>query len=546
MKSGEARTCAFTAVGAEGPYRLVFKWANPEHRFHADKSSGGASTICVNGVASDAAGLWLAPGTAVTLVASAADGFRFAGWIGDVPEGFQAAASVAAFVPAAGAKVTALFQRTDGVLSGKTWAGAAMARWDDAANWSPAGVPTLDDAVTVGGTAFAPRGIVAGTLEVGAEAKVFLATKDDSTSKANQDTTDASPTRFLYIGGDMSSAGRMILGGNGDAVARFVYAVGGNLTLSGTSVTAVFPARAIDEVTSNALAAARTDFTVGGKMTLADAAVLYPDCDLLTGTAVRFGIGALEVGASAKIDATGLGYGWQRCPDGTAETKDPRALFTVKIVTPETNLPETYQSFGPGTGLSYEDGAGHGGTGGYWNSTRHQNYGNAYDRLEAPVMPGSPNGVYNQTLANTGRGGGVIWFSVDGRAGIAGALEAKGAYASNFGGSSGGSIFLAAHKFAWSGNAALAVSGSGSGYNAQGAGGRIALAEGLPKPRLATLEATGVSNLKPQHLLDVADYTNRVPAVSVDISPGGGPRAMPGSFRYLEQPGRGMTLLMVR
>ena len=543
VRAETTRTCAFTAVSSEGPYRLVFKWANPEHRFRADKSSGGASTISANGVVSDSIDLWLAEGTEVTLGAVAADGFDFVGWIGDVPGGRQAAAAVGPFVPAIGAEVTAYFRRADGVLSEKTWTGAAMARWDDAANWSPAGVPTLDDDVTVDGTVFAPRGIVAGALTVGASGKVLLATKDDSTSNAAQDVTDAAPTRFLLVGGDLASAGRMILGSNGDAVARFVYSVGGDLTLSGSSVTAVFPARTTGEVSSNALAAARTDFSVGGKMTLADTAVLYPNCDPLTGTAVRFGVGSLTVGASAKVNATGLGYGWQRCPDGTAETKDPRSLFTTTIVTPETNLPEIYQSFGPGTGYSFEDGAGHGGTGGYWNSSRHSAYGKAYDRFEAPVMPGSPNGVYNRMMSNTGRGGGVIWFAVTGRAEIAGVLEAKGAYADNFGGASGGSIFLTAYEFGWSGAAALSVKGVNTGYNAQGAGGRIALGEGLQESRLSQLEATGVSNLRAKHHIDVTTYTNRVP-VSVDISSGGGSRAEAGSFVYLEHPNIGLMLLV--
>ena len=523
------RTCSYVVDAAQGPYTNVWLWTGREERFRAEVSGDGAATV--NGAS--ALDVWLPAGSTVSLAASPSAGHRFVCWLGDVPGGKAATPSLA-FTPAVGSRATAVFARGDGVTAAKVWTGGAgTTAWDDAANWDPAGVPTADDDVAIAsGTVYAPRGIVAGSSGALTLASTW-ATAAASTADAEQDAGDHGNVRFLFVAGDVANAGSLILGGSGDAVPRFVFEIGGNLALSGTSQTAVYAARTAGPVDAASLFAARTDFAVGGTLSLSDTAVLYTVCDPLTGTAVRLAPGNLAVAAGTTLSSDARGWFWCRCPDGTAASKDPRARFTVTAVTIATNLRDIYQSFAPGTGQEYWQGAGHGGRGGYF-STLAATYGLSYGWELAPFLPGSPNGIYGAVLSRSARGGGVVWVETAGTAEIAGTVTACQTKNVIYGGASGGGIWICAGRLALSAGATFQATGANSNYNAQGAGGRIALARGLSAARVEALGETGATTLPARRILDETAFAAIFPGVTVNVSPGGGERAQPGTFRFLD------------
>ena len=527
-----------------GPYTNVWLWAGREERFRAEVLGNGSVTV--NG--SSSLDIWRAAGTQVSLSATAGEGSRFVCWLGDVPGG-KCATSSLSFTPVVGAKVTAIFARIDGVTTAKTWTGGAgTSLWDDSANWSPAGVPTADDDVTIAsGTVYSPRRIVASSLVLGQNASLTLASKSASTSavtsSAKQDAEESGSVRFLHVLGSVTNSGTLVAGGSGDAVSRFVFNVGGDLALIGTSKTAVYAARTDGPVDAASLYAARTDFTIGGTLAIANTAVLYPVCDPLTGTSVRFVAETFSLASGAQICADARGWYWCRCPGGTIDGKDPRAFCTATAVNTENNLREIFQSFAPGTGEQYWQGSGHGGRGGYYSS-RSSTYGRTYDRELAPVMPGSPNGIYNAILSNSAQGGGVIWINTSGKAEIAGRITATQPTNKSFGGASGGSVWLTAGRFRFASGASLQVPGAPSGYTAQGGGGRICLAEGLSANQLAALGATGTTSLSARKILDETGFAVRFPGVTVNIAQGGGNRAEPGTFRFLDGVPTATTILL--
>ena len=529
-----SRTCSYTVDASQGPYTNVWLWGGREEHFRAEISGGGGATV--NG--SPVLDVWHAPGGTVSLAAAPAEGSRFLCWLGDVPGGKSTTPSLS-FTPAVGSRVTAVFARADGVTAAKAWTGGAgTASWDDAANWDPAGVPTADDDVAIAsGAVRAPRGIVAASLAVGGSATLTLAstwaTAAASTETAGQDAGDHGIVRFLFVRDDVSNAGRLILGGSGDAVPRFVFEVGGDMALTGASETAVYAARTDGPVDPASLFAARTDFTVGGTLSLTNTAVLYAVCDPLTGTSVRFAPGGLCVGAEATLSSDARGWFWCRCPDGTLASKDPRALFTTQLDTPETNTRDDYQSFAPGTGFSYSQGAGHGGTGGYY-SKLSATYGQAYGRELAPIQPGAPNGGYQGLPSRVARGGGVVWVETAGTAEIAGTVTACQTKNVSFGGASGGSVWICAGRLALSAGATFQATGAPSSYTAQGAGGRIALARGLSAARIQALGETGATTLPARRILDETGFAAVFPDVTVSVAPGGGDRAQSGTFRFLD------------
>ena len=529
---------------SQGPYTNVWLWGGREERFRAEVLGNGSVTV--NG--SSNLDIWHAAGTPLSLSATAGEGSRFVCWLGDVPGG-KCASSSLSFTPVVGAKATAVFARTDGVATAKAWTGGAgTSLWDDPDNWSPAGVPTADDDVAISsGIVYSPRRIVASSLVLGQNASLTLASKSASSSaaltSAKQDAGESGGVRFLYVLGAVTNSGTLIVGGIGDAVSRFVFNVGGDLALIGASKTAVYAARTEGPVDAASLYAARTDFSIGGSLALADTAVLYPVCDPMTGTSVRFAAEKVSLASGTQICADARGWYWCRCQNGTLAGKDPRAFCTATAVNPDNNLREPFQSLAPGTGEQYWQGAGHGGRGGYFTS-RSATYGRTYDRELAPVMPGSPNGIYNATLANSAQGGGVVWIDASGKAEIAGKISASQSKNVSFGGASGGSVWLTAGRFRFTSGARLQASGAPSGYRAQGGGGRICLTEGLSASQLASLGATGTTSLSPRKIFDETGFAARFPDVTAHVAQGGDTRAEPGTFRFLDGVPTATTILL--
>ena len=344
----------------------------------------------------------------------------------------------------------------------KTFVGEDGGAWDEAGSWSPAGVPGLTDSVTLEGKTVYAEGVIgAASLTVASDAKLVVGGKGaDVLAEA---ATDGA--RFgLKVTGDAAIAGEVSFGGK-DLTAPLRVAVGGNLTLSGSAVLAVYATRASTPDFATLYAEA-TPVAVAGKLTLNDTSRIVPDSDYLTGASVRFTAGSVEIAEGAKFDATGRGWGWTtKTGEFSHDIRDAR--YTVSAIS--TAHLETYA---PGSGgrlpsESNASGAGYGGLG----DRASVNSGRAYGYQYAPFLPGSCG------FAQASRGAGVIWIECGGQFTLNGALDATGSsLASGHANTSGGGIWVSAMGFAAGSQARLLASGgstSGSSYGA--AGGRIAL-----------------------------------------------------------------------
>ena len=142
-------------VAMPATYRFVVAAGdtNIEHKVSvvAEPSVGG--TVAVNGgSASSADSFWIVKDSKVTttLTASAAPGYRFAGWAGrDVAMSDQQSATITVSI---GSDVYALFRKTDG-SDAKTRTALASGDWHDNTNWKDAngifGRPVAGDSVVI-------------------------------------------------------------------------------------------------------------------------------------------------------------------------------------------------------------------------------------------------------------------------------------------------------------------------------------------------------------------------------------------------------------
>lgn len=138
------------------------------------------------------------------------------------------------------------------------------------------------------------------------------------------------------------------------------------------------------------------------------------------------------------------------------------------------------QGPGPGRSISSSSGyvgsgGGYGGSGGSSGGTQPVAGGTSYGSATAPNTAGSGAGA-NGTTYLGGAGGGCIQLNVTGTLQVDGRISAAGgaAISPNFGGGSGGSIWLTAATLAGAGVIA-ANGGAGNGLGGGGGGGRIAL-----------------------------------------------------------------------
>jgi hypothetical protein len=120
-------------------------------------------------------------------------------------------------------------------------------------------------------------------------------------------------------------------------------------------------------------------------------------------------------------------------------------------------------------------GGGYGGNGGSSGGTMPVPGGSTYGSATQPASPGSGGGAYS-TLYLGGAGGGGVHLNVTGTLQVDGRISAAGgaAISPNFGGGSGGSIWLTAATLAGAG-VISANGGTGNGLGGGGGGGRIAL-----------------------------------------------------------------------
>ncbi len=230
--------------------------------------------------------------------------------------------------------------------------------------------------------------------------------------------------------------------------------VGGDLVLTNGGQLRVYGAP-----TSAVPGAAGGWVSVTGTLWLASRSWIYPYADGRNGGAPLFRLGGLAVATNAGFNADGAGF-----------TNDA----------------------GPGRSamVTYAGGAGHGGKGG--NGTAGTG-GPAYGSSNAPIMPGSGGGSFQQWVPNNrgAHGGGAVRIEVTGEAVVDGTITANGDSSYNAaGGGAGGAIFLAARSLQGGSKALVRADGrDGGGNGGGGGGGRIAVAVGLADADLAALAA---------------------------------------------------------
>jgi len=462
---------------------VVWNWATIEDRVRIRPVGGG--TITVNGVdyAADA-DIWVAPNAALSV--SATDGAgAFTAWYGDFAGGKSMAAKLS-LTAMPGMTIYGVF--SDATGTAKSYVGANDGFWDVDANWSPAGAPSPLDDVTISSKQVKSYGVaVAKSLTLSA-GKLAVGGASAATTTAQTAPTDADIFGFgLVLSGDFTATGASAfsLGARRPSAKIFASSIGGNLSLAGTSTFAAYAEpyngalNASGKIDLPSYADAATAITVGGAMTLSDSAVIYPENDVMTGTAIRFDVaGDVEIGSSASVDASNRGWGWTKKTD-YGGIVDSRSIQTEG----------TYFTFAPGYGSSWGTGGAYGGTG--TAAVNGKPSGAAYGYKYAPYLCGSPCGAYSGTTV-TWRPGGTVWIKTPGAMTVNGIVKANSTMGSSTGGrSSAGGVWLVCGEFTAGANASLEARATQNvaGSQAPGTGGRVSIAIGVSDTDLSALAA---------------------------------------------------------
>ena len=505
---------------------VQWQWTSVEDCFRLRIAGGG--TVTVNGTDYTAnADLWFAPGTALSLSATDGTG-AFVAFYGDI-EGGKNTASPLALAATPGKTVWAVF--SDATGAAKSYVGADNGFWDVDTNWSPAGVPSPLDDVTVASKQVKAYGVaVAKSLTLSA-GKLAVGGASAATTTAQTAPTDAFiDICGLVVEGGFSATGASAfsIGARRPTATLTAALIGGDLSLAGTSTFSAYAEPYKGEVGQNGKIAlesysgAATLVSVGGDMTLADSAVVYSENDVKTGTAICFDVsGDVEIGASASVDATNRGWGWTKIENEGGVT-DPRSRKTEN----------GWYTLSVGYGKSWDTG---GAYGGQCTSTVHgKNSGTPYGYKYAPHLPGSPCGAYSDSTA-TWRPGGTVWIKTPGTMTVNGAVRANSTAGYSTGGrSSAGGVWLVCGEFSGGPNASLEAKATQnvSGSVAPGTGGRISIAIGVSDADLAALAAGG----EPSGLT----YSDEIAIVAATVSGG---HFVSGSTTYPDAPGTCTTVM---
>lgn len=444
-------------------------WGDREYLF--DIVSAGGGTVTGDG--------WQDEGASVTLTATPAAGWTFVGWAGDVPAADRTKASVT--LAADGPKrAVALF--SDGTASVCVWRPDGTGVWSDPQNWDcgagvPGKVPTaLDDVVLTNGTCVIDDSLdlTVASLVVSNSAKLFIGCRGTSAQTADAIDTETTTPWALRVTGAMSVVGtaQFAIGGRiGEAEAVLEA---GSLALSGSAAAAVYSGRRGPSDDPATFREGGAKVVVAGEMTLGGKSVLGLFCHPESGAPVVISAGTFTLGATAKVDADGNGFG-RRAAYTAGGTWAPRF-------------------FGPGYVLcgytANRNGASYGGEGGGILSAGAES--RVYGWAAAPFMPGSPA---HNILTTDERyfGGGAV--RIDARMlTINGTITACGAdgksSTENGGGASGGAIWLTGNRIEiGSGAQLLAKGGNSTGYeySCGGGGGRIAIGRKLTSDQIDRL-----------------------------------------------------------
>ena len=465
-------------ASAADPLVLTWNWSTVEDLVRIRPVGGG--TITVNGTDyATSADIWVASGAALSVSATDGTG-AFAAWYGDFAGG-KSTASTLSLTATPGMTIYGVFSDVTGAT--KSYVGANDGFWDVDANWSPAGVPSPLDDVTIASKQVKSYGVAvaksltlsAGKLAVGG-------------ASATTTTAQTAPTDFSFAGSGLCLAGNLSatgasaisVGASRQTVPLLCATVGGDLSLAGTTTLTVY-APEYDGVLDDGgkiplvnLYFSAFSFAVGGDMVLDGSSVVYPDSDIVSGNPVRFDVtGDVSVGASASFNATTRGWGWIQYTDGVGDSR-----ATKKDASGSTY----YYTLSTGFGSSYTRGGVYGADGlGAQSGYPRLAYGFAY----APYLNGGPDGCYSPC-----RGGGTVWVKTGGTFTLNGKIYAKGGSGSGTSSkSAGGGVWICAEDFVAGENGAINANGENGGNAdyAPGTGGRVSIALGVTDADLDAL-----------------------------------------------------------
>ena len=505
VTSGPDRTLQLTV---DDDLFLTWQFTNLQHSVTV--ATEGSGSITTNAL-SDAVSVWQGDATPFSFTAVPAEGQVFAGWTGNVPVDQRENAAFALETDK-GRNFSAVFVTAS--EGDKVWTGEGDgSSWYDDANWSPAGVPGPRSRVTIptGFTVTANYGIpvLAGELSIATGSTLNVRTPSTFSTDVKPPTlaTEADYYKaMLRIGGSLVLDGTLTVGRK-HSMSLSELSVGGDLSLGERAVLNAFAGyRLLYWNTTAGWEEGGGTVSVGGRMTLATGAWVYPWCNGLRGAPVVFDVGSLSVATNAGFNATGKGY--------TYLTYDSVIYsYCPGIMTDNNYAGATFAALG-GNSTS-----GH--------TPRTTIYGSAV----APFVPGccSRNDGGGNAAYGTGYsgGGGAIRIRSRGPVHLHGSLIANGqAGFSSQGGGTGGAIWITTPRFKmWPGAVVRAVGGGNGSGGGCGSGGRICIAEGLTDAQIASFIANGTANGKFTVNDLVADPAAKAELVQGVLSAAGGVKA---------------------
>ncbi len=523
-----------TATIANVTENLTLNWKYETLQYYADVAAYG------DGAVSGASSGWIAAGTPLALSASASSGASFKGWICGRFLGADASSSALSIPVDRPLKIAAVFTGSSS-LAAKTYTGASGGSWDEDANWTPAGVPTTADAVTIPDNMVVAVGesAAAGSIALGTNAtlSVFgrttafystftvnsLSQASIGRSAADYDATNIWPS--LEVAGDFTAGegATVAIGGLGQRGQSVVFA-GGNLSLGANVRMSVYAGPTVTGLIT--YGDGTGSVTVRGALSLASGSFLdlvgyRPNLSYyITLSRIPVLCGSLDVAAGAAIKSN-FPYGY--APGGAINA-------------------------GVGGNSGRVSGGGHGGAGGSgtMEGTTYAG-GSAWDSPYAPFYPGS---MGRKATDYGTTGGGAIHITA-GNVRLAGEINADAVYGCPYecGGAAGGSIWIVCGSFRAESTARLSARGMNGGVYSSyqcggGGGGRISVCKGLSGAQIATLQAGGT----PSGSIGVTDATRPgatfewLGDVSAGVGGKGGADGENGTF-FILSPARTLLLL---